>query len=276
MMKRQKLMSYLAAASVAASVIATPFAAQAHRQWLLPSATVLSGTTPWVTVDAAVSNDLFYYEHNAMRLDNLVITAPDGSVIKPQNEAKGRYRSTFDVELTQPGTYRIASVNSGIMASYKQDGQNKRWRGTAENFAKEVPANAEELRVSETNGRVETFVTSGKPNDTALKTSGKGLELAAITHPNDLLSNTEAEFQLLLDGKPASGVDVDIVPGGIRYRDSLNDRKVTTDKDGKFKFSFAGPGYYWMEASVSDDKVSVKQAKQRRNSWVATFEVLPE
>jgi hypothetical protein len=33
--------------------------AQAHRAWLLPSATVLSGTDAWVTVDAAISNDLF-------------------------------------------------------------------------------------------------------------------------------------------------------------------------------------------------------------------------
>ena len=30
-------------------------AAQAHRSWMLPSATVLSGDDVWVTVDAAVS-----------------------------------------------------------------------------------------------------------------------------------------------------------------------------------------------------------------------------
>ena len=48
--------------------------AQAHRQWMLPSATSLSGTESWVTVDAAISNDLFYFEHHPLQLDNLVVT----------------------------------------------------------------------------------------------------------------------------------------------------------------------------------------------------------
>ena len=37
----------------------------AHRQWVLPSSTVLSAADPWVTVDAAVSNELFYFDHVA-------------------------------------------------------------------------------------------------------------------------------------------------------------------------------------------------------------------
>jgi type IV secretory pathway VirJ component len=42
---------------------------QAHRGWIVPSATVLSGDGAWVTLDAAVSNELFYADHNPMRLD---------------------------------------------------------------------------------------------------------------------------------------------------------------------------------------------------------------
>jgi hypothetical protein len=33
---------------------------------------------------------------------------------------------------------------------------------------------------------------------------------------------------------------------------------------------------YWLEAEVKDDKPTVKEAKERRSSYVATFEVLPE
>ena len=68
----------LAAVSLVA-LLAAPVAANAHRQWMLPSMTVLSGNDPWVTVDAAVSNDLFVFEHVPMRLDGLVITGPDGA-----------------------------------------------------------------------------------------------------------------------------------------------------------------------------------------------------
>lgn len=52
------------AAAAAALVLSLPIAAQAHRAWLLPSATVLSGKDVWVTVDAAVSNDLFFFERH--------------------------------------------------------------------------------------------------------------------------------------------------------------------------------------------------------------------
>ncbi|HYM85117.1 MAG TPA: DUF4198 domain-containing protein, partial [Pseudoxanthomonas sp.] len=45
------------ALALAISLSALPFTALAHKAWLQPSQTVLAGTEPWVTVDAAVSND---------------------------------------------------------------------------------------------------------------------------------------------------------------------------------------------------------------------------
>ena len=84
----------------------------------------------------------------------------------------------------------------------------KRWRGTAENFAKEVPQNAEELQATYLQSRIETFVTSGKPTTDTLKPTGVGLELAPVTHPNDLVAGKTATFQLLLDGKPAANVKI--------------------------------------------------------------------
>ena len=43
--------------------------ASPHRPRPIASATVLSGGAQWVTLDAATSNDLFYFEHNPLRLD---------------------------------------------------------------------------------------------------------------------------------------------------------------------------------------------------------------
>lgn len=263
-------------AAVLALAALAPLAAHAHRQWLLPSATVLSGSDPWVTVDAAVSNDLFYFEHVPMRLDNLQVTAPDGGAVKAENAATGKYRSTFDLHLTQPGTYRVAVVNNGLFASYKIDGQPKRWRGSAENFAKEVPANAQDLQVTQAEGRIESFVTAGKPSDKGLRTVGRGLELAPITHPNDLVAGDTASFRLLLDGKPAGNLKVAVVPGGIRYRDQLQEFSATTDAEGKFSVKWPTAGMYWMEAEVKDDKTTFKQARSRRAVYAVTVEVLPQ
>lgn len=262
------------ARTAVALIACAPLAAQAHKAWLLPSDTVLSANG-WITVDAAVSNDLFYFNHNPMRLDNLKIVGPDGGVLAPENVNTGKYRSTFDVNLQTSGTYKLALVNNALMATYEDEkGERKRWRGTPEKLA-ELPANAKNLQLSQTQSRVETFVTAGKPNDVALKPSGTGLELVPVTHPNDLFAGDPATFGFVLDGKPAANLKITVVPGGSRYRNKQNEMEVTTDAAGKASITFADPGMYWMEAAVQDDKASVKQAKQRRASYVATFEVLP-
>ena len=253
-----------------------PLSAVAHKAWLQPSQTVLAGTNPWITVDAAVSNDLFYFNHVPLRLDNLVITAPDGSTVQPQNSATGKYRSVFDVELKQQGTYRIAAVNSGLSGSWEVDGKPKHWRGTPATFATEVPKDGKNLQVSQSVGRNETFVTNGSPNDTALKPTGEGLELVPVTHPNDLFAGEQATFKLHIDGKPAAGLDVEITRGGTRYRNAQDEIKVKTDATGEFSVTWPEAGMYWMETGSEDSKTSMPQARQRRLSYVATLEVLPQ
>ncbi|MBD7922988.1 DUF4198 domain-containing protein [Xanthomonas bonasiae] len=265
--------SFVLALAIAAVL---PFSALAHKAWLQPSQTVLAGERPWITVDAAVSNDLFYFNHVPLRLDNLVITAPDGSAVQPQNPATGKYRSVFDVELAQTGTYRLALVNDGVFANWNENGQRKRWRGNAASFASEVPKGAKDLQVSQSLGRVETFVTNGAPNQTALKPSGRGLELVPVTHPNDLFAGEKATFKLHIDGKPAPGLDVEIVRGGTRYRNAQDELKLTTDAQGSFSVTWPEAGMYWLETSSEDTKTSMPQAKQRRLSYVATLEVLPQ
>ncbi|MBB5864088.1 DUF4198 domain-containing protein [Xanthomonas sp. 3058] len=259
-----------------AMLAALPVSALAHKAWLLPSQTVIAGEAPWITVDAAVSNDLFYFNHVPLRLDNLSITAPDGSALKPENSATGKYRSVFDLQLSQPGTYKLSIVNAGLFASWKEDGKPKRWRGDATGFATEVPKNAQDLQVSQSFNRVETFITRGAPTTTVFKPNGKGIELIPVTHPNDLVAGEAAQFTLQLDGKPAAGLEIEIVRGSTRYRYAQNEIKLTTDAKGGFSVTWPEPGMYWLETTTEDKKTSLPQAKQRRLGYVATLEVLPQ
>jgi len=261
-----------AAKLAAALALCLPFAAHAHDVWIVPSSTVLSGTDSWITVDAAVGNDKFYFNHAPLRLDGLTVTAPDGNAAEAENINRGKLRSTFDLQLKQAGTYRVAVVNDGVFARWKDDGKNKRYFGKVEGMAQAVPAKADELEVSQSLGRVETFVTAGKPS--AVKPVGRGLELAPVTHPNDLFTDEAATFQMLLDGKPAADLDVNVVPGGSRYRDKVGEIQIKTDKDGKFSVKWPQPGLYWIEAGMEDAKVTVPQAKKRRLSYAGTVEVL--
>ena len=250
--------------------------ALAHRTWLLPSATVLSAPGDWVTVDAAVSNELFYFNHAPLRLDNLRITAPSGAGVSPQNLNAGKFRSSFDVQLGETGTYRLSILNNGVLATYTDNGAPKRWRGSAADFPAHVPAGAQELQVSELNSRVDAFVTAGKPTTAVLATTGKGLELAPITHPNDLFAGETARFRFLIDGKPASGLKLSIIYGGIRYRDQLNEIQLTTDADGQVACTWPEPGMYWINASTQDARTQLAQAHERRLSYTATLEVMAQ
>lgn len=246
---------------------------QAHRAWMLPSATVFSGESAWLTMDGAVSNSLFYFEHHPLRLEKLEIISPSGSPVAAQNMAKAKYRSTFDVELLEDGTYTLQLENNGAFASYKLNGERKRWRGSLDTLS-EIPKEATEVKVSESGRRMQVFVTKGSPSEKNFKLKGYGLELKPITHPNDLFAGEASEFQLVLDGKPASKIDVTLIPGGIRYRDQVNEIKVTTDQSGNFSVEWPNAGMYWLEAETELDSTVLEGAK-RRLSYSATLEVLP-
>lgn len=257
-----------------AALLAVPAAASAHRQWLLPSSTVLSGNDPWITVDAAVSNEIFYFDHNPLRLDAITVTAPDGAKGEIKNAATGKFRSTFDVQLDKPGTYKIGTASDGLMASYMLNGETKRWRGVAADLATAIPREATEVKLTQSSRRVEVFATRGSPTKEVLKLTGVGLELDPVTHPNDMVASEPAVFKLMLDGKPAAGVEVNVVPSGNRYRAATGEMKLTTDAQGSVTIKWPGAGMYWMEATARG-KSSVPNA-ERSASYVATLEVLPD
>jgi uncharacterized GH25 family protein len=271
-MKRYALSTGLAALAL----LATPFAAQAHKPWLRPSSTVLSGDDSWVTVDAGVSTDPFVLDHQPLRLPGLKAWAPNGTEVALENLLTGRYRTTFDVHLVQQGTFRVGAVNGGVVGAYKLDGEQKRLpRGlTPETYAKEIPASATDVTISEMINRIEFYVTLGAPSSTIFTPGGKGLELAPVTHPNDLVAGEPATFGFLLDGKPAAKLTVTVIPDGKRYRDDSGERSFTTDAAGRVTIDWPTPGLYWLNVTTTDDRTTVPGAKERRLGYTATVEVL--
>jgi uncharacterized GH25 family protein len=263
----------LAATVALAAMATTP--AYAHRQWMLPSSTSLSGDDVWVTVDAAVSNDVFYFEHQPLRLDGVKAFAPDGSEAELKNKSTGRYRSTFDVQLNKRGTWKLASAATSLSGTYQLNGKEERLpRGvTPETLAERLPAGATNVQTSESINRNETYVTVGEPTTTVFKTEGRGIEFVPVTHPNDMVVGEQATFQFLLDGKPAAGLNFTAIPGGIRYRDDLGQQDLKTDAEGKVKIDWAVPGMYWINVTTPRAE-GAAAATARRAAYVGTFEVL--
>jgi uncharacterized GH25 family protein len=256
--------------------------ASAHRGWLYPQQTNVEGKEPFVTIDGAISEGLFDIEHVALKLDGATVTDPDGVTTPAPAGYQGKQRSTFDLKLTKSGTYKIALVSQAVMGSYKDKaGETKRFRGTEESFAKDVPADAQDLRTTRTHGRLETFVTANKPSEGALKPSGVGLELVPVTNPTDLRAGETARFRFHLDGKPLPKFDFSMTPGGVRYRGVLGEVRLSTDANGEVAIKLPAPGMYWLNAAYPANQgkgpaPADGPANTRRYSYAATLEILPE
>jgi hypothetical protein len=253
--------------------------AHAHRPWLLPSATLTEGATPVVSVDAAISEDLFEFDSFPLALDALRVTAPDGSAVAADARTASRRRVSFDIPLAQKGTYRIAGVTDTAMASWKVAGETRRWRGAPAALAEQVPADAQDLQVTRQLSRAETFVTNERPGALPATLTGEGLELLPLTSPTDLSVGDSSRFRLLLDGQPYPRADVTVIRGGNRYRYRMGEIALRTDAAGEFSIAWPEAGRYWLGAShggrAQGGPGAAPAAPVRRETYSATFEVLP-
>ncbi len=254
--------------------------AYAHKPWLLPSTTMVESKEAWVTVDAAISEDLFTIDHQPLKLDGVTVTGPDGARVELKNAVTGRMRSTFDVQMAKAGTYKIALVSQNVMGSYKLNGEMKRFRGTEDTLAKDVPAGAEDVKITRTASRLETFVSANATDETVLKPTGAGLEMVPVTHPNDLRAGEKATWRFLLDGKPAANQAFSLIPGGVRYRGTLGEIRQSTDAKGEIAFTLPEAGMYLVTSSwpavPAPAPGQPPQMPPRRATYAATVEVLPQ
>jgi uncharacterized GH25 family protein len=255
--------------------------AQAHRPGVRRAPRGPPAAAPVVSVDAAISEDLFEFDAFPLALETLRVTAPDGSAVAPDARVEAKRRISFDVKLAQKGTYRITGVTDMVMASWKAGGETKRWRGAPAALAREVPADAQDLQVTRQLARAETFVTNETPGALAAAISGEGLELQPLTNPTDLSVGDASRFRVLLDGKPYANADVTLVRGGNRYRYKLGELALKTDAAGEFGVAWPEAGRWWMGINHGGrgpgaGAPAPGSAPVRRASYSATFEVLPK
>jgi len=260
-----------------ALVVATASAAaQAHHPWLLPNATLLDGKDNVVAIDAAASEDLFEFDARGLPLDGLAITSPDGRAVAASAvNTSSRHRSSFELTLEQPGTYRIANLSDGVMVSYRQGGEVKRFRGTREAWEKARPADASEVRVTRMASRIETFVARQRASDRPFASANTGLELIPLDSPVDLSDGDRTRFKLLLEGKPLADAAVSLLLGGNRYRYKMGEQNLRTDAQGQFAVSWQQPGRYWLGVSHATPGATPEAPPEQRLSYSATFEVRP-
>jgi len=252
--------------------------AEAHRAWVLPSSTVLSGDESWVTFDACASNNIFFFNHRPMPADAISAVAPDGSAIALQNTAEGAMRTTFDLELKKEGTYKVGVVRSGLGAFWREGEERKRWRGTREELISQGIHKKEGVRISDGSSSILSYVTLGKPSKEVLAPKGEGLEVSFNDgHPNDLVVGEDTVLTFTLNGKPAANLEVVIIRDGDRYRNEVEEITLKTNDKGECTVSWPQAGRYWLNAEIEGEAEAIEGIPVRKNSALAlTLEVFPE
>jgi len=256
-------------------------AAQAHKPWMLPSSTFIeTEREAWVTIDGAVSEGLFDLDHLPLRMDGLTVTDPDGQTAPAPAATMSKFRSSVDLRLPKNGTYRVTLAATNVMGSYKLNGETKRFRAPEQNVAKEIPAGATDVSRTTMVQRQDTFVTLNKPSSGALKPLGSGLELVPVTNPTELHAGEKATFRFQLDGKPLANFPFSLIPGGVKYRGTINEVRLSTDAKGEATFTLPAPNMYWLSAAYPANAPRGPGAEggadAKRYSYSATLEILPE
>ena len=176
----------------------------------------------------------------AMRDAPFHLVGPDGKDLPNGPVTHLRDLSVFEAAVPAEGTYRVTSgQRAGRKGKMFKVGDKWEMRGEGG----EPPANAEQVDVQSMT-LADAYVTRGQPSDTALKPLGKALEIQAITHPNGIVSGSDASFVLLFDGKPLANADITLFRSAGVYDGRKAVAHAKSGGDGRFSLKPQDAGTY--------------------------------
>lgn len=254
------------------------FNVYSHPRWILPGEFTISGDEDqWVSFDLTASHSVFAVD-KGISAQNVRIFSPEGNQSYLRNFFTGHRRSVFDLEFSQDGTYKIYEQRPVFYYTGYKTGKKETVKyipGNKVEAQERLPKRARDVRTEILDMSTVVYITRNTPTDTVLKPKGKGLELVPITHPSDIVEGEEVQFKMLLNGQPASGVDVELTPGGTQYRDQRKSLVLKTDATGLVVFTpdQSGP---WLMASTLYSPENSKMADVRWSARYMTFEVVPQ
>lgn len=249
----------------------------AHDYWMLPNEySTSSDKAKWITVDVTASNTAFIAD-KSYPLTGIKTKSPDGLEKKIDGYHRAKRKSVFDLELTQEGTYRLRETDNTYFTFFKKaNGERGRIRADKQQRVEKLPKNATDVETVYNQGKSSAYVTRKAPSFKSIQPQNHGLELAFVSHPNDLVVSEPFEFKVLLDGKPYLGeMFLEVTREGTLYRDARNGQQLARNSQGEVSFKAAQAGRYLLKAEL-DKETSNPKADVESHSLYLTFEVQPE
>ncbi|WP_158601743.1 DUF4198 domain-containing protein [Solilutibacter pythonis] len=227
-----------------------------------------------VSMEAAFA-ETFFVPEVAFDNSEFVVTGPDGRHHAPDRIEVWKARTLAEHRIGQaPGTWRFSTGprHGARFRTWEVDGK----RQSSRDPAVKIPAGAKLVSDFQSLTIAETYLSVGAPNRAALAPRGKGLEIVAIDHPNDLYVGEDFAFRVLFDGQPLAGKKIEITEA---VSDSGNTPRIvtlSTDADGRAVFKSEHPTRWLALVRHRTPAPASVGAAEYSHSYTLTFRTLAQ
>ena len=267
-MKRPLLLRTLVTASCLVMLTA-----HAHTPFLLPTSFDVQPKDT-IGVDAGFT-EKFFVSDVAFGDTAFTVVTPEGERLPFGDVRQLKQRTVAEQKLPdQKGTYRLSTGPrlGAVFRTWERHGKTE----TARDPQQVVPADARLLSHYQSLSISEAYVTAGKPSAKALAPIGKGLEIVAVTHPNDLFVNEKFDFAVHYDGKPLPNQKVSIYRSPMDLASQSTVQNLSTDGAGKIALPLTKSGIYLALIRYQAPAPAGAAAPMYGNNYTLTFRVLDQ
>jgi hypothetical protein len=243
-------------------------ACSAHQKWLLPNFFVAEKGPVWLSFDATWSDRPFVAE-SGVGAKPLWVVHPDGRRETPPDVYVGKTKSVAEMQLSQPGTYRLESIDPlAYWTQVEQDGKSK-WLPKSKNEVVGQKVTRSDLYWA----KAFAFATLGKPTGVPPTDDTEPLDLRLTQHPNQLAVGDKLELQAVSYGKPLANAKVNIFGPEAAGHDPTT--VITTDKNGKCSYELQTAGKFLFVHQLEEKRNDDPKADLHSFNIYLTLEIAP-
>ena len=224
--------------------VITPVFGHEQQQRILPNFFYTNDESPWLGIEHTSGNQRFS-GHGPGTL--LWIIHPKGWLGRPSSIFVGQTRTIGEIQLRDPGTYRIKTDHPVQYATEIKVAGKKRWVGKSKD---QLPGK-KILQSAHRWSQTTTFVTVKEYTKGALEATGAFLEIVPVTHPNKIFVGKPFAVRVLSGGQSVPDQKVKV----YSETDSGHDATLAaaTNADGECELTFPSPGRYLLTANLRQD-----------------------
>ena len=216
-----------------------------HQQWILPNFFYTDHEFSSLGIEHTWSDQRFVSERGSGTLLSLI--HPEGWRMGPSSTYVGQTRTVAEIELREPGTYRIETNRPAEYWTQIEANGKKEWVKKPKD---QLPG--EKIIQSEHRWfHTTTFVTVKKHTQSVLEATGVPLEIVPLTHPNKIVVDKPFILRVLSSGQSVPDQKVEVYSEMDSGHDAM--LATVTNAEGKCELIFPSPGRYLLTVKLRQD-----------------------